>query len=152
MFRVNIKIINNYRWLLLYGFFGVGTLATNIFSYALCSKMLHMSTALSNFIAWLTALVFAYVSNRKWVFESNKTGFSEIFKECVSFTSCRVMTGILDIFLMVILVDGFHLYDMKVKMVTNVIVIIINLLACKKVIFKDELDMEEIELADKYIN
>ena len=147
------ELVDKYQWLVLYGLFGVGTLAVNIYTYAFCARQLSMGTAMSNFFAWLLALLFAYVTNRKWVFESDKTGYKEIWREFKSFTSCRIMTGMLDIFLMVFLVDGLHLYDMKVKVFTNIVVIIINLLACKKIIFKTEEDeLVEVELADKYLN
>ena len=151
--RLINDLIDKYHWLILYGLFGVGTLAVNIYTYAFCARKLHMGTAISNFFAWFLALIFAYVSNRKWVFESTKTGFGDICKECISFTSCRLMTGIVDICLMVVLVDGLHLYDMKVKVFTNIVVIIMNLLACKKIIFKSgEEELTEVELADKYVN
>ena len=98
------ELVDKYQWLVLYGLFGVGTLAVNIYTYAFCARQLSMGTAMSNFFAWLLALLFAYVANRKWVFESDKTGYKEIWREFMSFTSCRIMTGMLDIFLMVFLV------------------------------------------------
>ena len=147
-----IDLVIKFRWLILYGLFGIGTLVTNTYSYAFCTRYFNMPTVHSNVVAWFLALVFAYITNRTWVFESNKSGFREVLKEIVSFTSCRVMTGIVDVFLMVVLVDGLHMYDMKAKLITNFVVIVINLLACKKIIFKEDEAMEEIELADKYVN
>ncbi|MBE5934928.1 MAG: GtrA family protein [Lachnospiraceae bacterium] len=149
-----MDFIDKYHWLALYGLFGIGTLLTNIYSYAFCARFLNLSTAKSNVVAWTLSLIFSYITNRKWVFESNKSGLWEICKECVSFVSCRIMTGAIDIFLMVVLVDGLHFYDMNVKILTNFIVIIVNLVTCKNIIFKDNIEdkVEEVELADEYVN
>ena len=154
MDKIISKLLEKYRWLILYGLFGVGTVAVNTGVYAHCAKTLHWSTFYSNFFAWFCSLVFAYVTNRKWVFESKKQNFKGICAEFVSFMSCRLISGLIDIFLMVILVDGLHMYDMNVKMFTNFVVIVINLIACKRIVFKpDEEYIDELELTDnKFFN
>ena len=150
------NFIQKKKWLALYGLFGIGTIAVNFFIYHICSDYFFFSTMKSNFYAWLIAVIFAYVTNRKWVFGSEKSSLKDICKECISFISCRLVTGIVDIFLMVFLVDGLHLYDMAVKGLTNFIVIVMNLVLCKNLIFKSEIDaldyIEDISFTDKYIN
>lgn len=138
------QIIDKYKWLILYGLFGVGTLVVNISVYGFSARYLHMSTFRSNMVAWFVSVMFSYFVNHKWVFENTSSDIYGIIRECISFIGCRIMTGIIDILLMVFLVDYIHMYDMAAKIIVNVIVIIINLFACTNIVFKAEETKEKI--------
>lgn len=130
------KLWNKYKDLIPYGIFGVLTTLVNIGAYALCAKKLCMSTIMSTIIAWIVAVLFAYVTNRKWVFHSKAHGTKAIVTEIVSFFACRLLTGFLDVGIMKLFVDVFHFNDVIVKGASNILVIIINYIASKLVIFK----------------
>ena len=143
-----LRLLQKYRWLILYGLFGLGTIIVNMVAYAFCARYMLWSTFASNSCAWILAVIFSYVTNHKWVFDNAKNNAKEIAKEFASFVSCRFMTGLVDIFMMIILVDGLLMYDMNAKVIVNVLVIILNLIACKHIIFKpsDDNIVKELEL------
>lgn len=134
---MDIKALwNKYKDLIPYGIFGVLTTVVNIAVYALCAKKLNMSTVLSTVIAWVAAVLFAYITNRKWVFHSTATGTKAIVTEMASFFACRLLTGVLDVGIMKLFVDVLHFNDVIIKAASNILVIIINYIASKLVIFK----------------
>ncbi len=128
-------MIKKYKSLILYGFFGVATTLVNIISYYICSKWLHLNVLIGTSISWLVAVIFAYITNKIFVFESKTTKFNDTLREIISFFSCRILTGILDIGIMYICVDCLHFNDMIIKALSNILVIILNYIASKLLIF-----------------
>ena len=90
----------------------------------------------STVIAWILAVLFAYITNRKWVFHSSAATAAEIRKEILSFFVCRLATGALDWACMFIFVDLLGFYDVAMKVLANILVIILNYAASKLVIFR----------------
>lgn len=129
-------LLEKYKSIILYLIFGCLTTLVNIIVYWCCAHILSMSTILSNVFAWLLAVLFAYITNRRWVFESKKIKITEIMQEMAVFFGCRLATGIFDIVFMYIFVDIIHLNDLIIKVISNVIVIVLNYIASKMVIFK----------------
>lgn len=125
-----------YRSFILYAFFGVCTTLVNIIVYYICSYVLNLSTIISTAISWFLAVLFAYVTNREWVFESHVSNTKEVTKEITSFFSCRLLTGLLDIGIMYICIDILNWNDMIIKMTSNILVIVLNYVASKLIIFK----------------
>ena len=128
---------DKYREIILYLFFGGCTTLVNIVAYYICSRI-GFGTAISTIIAWVLSVLFAYVTNRKYVFESKAIGFVPIFKETSCFFLCRLATGLLDLAIMVAFVDFLHFNDMIMKILSNIIVIVINFVASKLLIFKNK--------------
>ena len=129
------ELYNKYREMILYLFFGGCTTLVNIAAYYICSKI-GFGTALGTVIAWVLSVLFAYVTNRKYVFESNSCGFSAVLKEIVGFFMCRLATGLLDLAVMVVFVDYLRFNDMLIKILSNIVVIVLNYIASKLMIFK----------------
>jgi len=119
-----------------YAFFGGCTTLVNVIVYWFLAHPLGMETIPATIAAWLAAVLFAYFTNRKWVFHSTAHGQSEILKESVSFFACRLATGLLDWACMYVFVDLLFINDMLIKILANALVIILNYVASKKVIFK----------------
>lgn len=131
-----MQLIKKYKDILLYGIFGVLTTVVNIATYWVAAHPLGLSVMVSTVIAWIAAVLFAYVTNRKWVFHSQAQGTKEIVRELVSFFACRLATGVVDWACMFIFVDLLHFNDVIIKAAANVLVIILNYVASKLVIFK----------------
>ena len=129
------ELFNKYKEMILYLIFGGGTTVVNIVAYYISSRI-GVGTAVSTVIAWVLSVLFAYVTNRKYVFDSKATGLVPILKETASFFLCRLATGLLDLVIMVVFVDLLHFNDMIMKILSNVIVIVINYVASKLLIFK----------------
>lgn len=131
------KLIQN-RQVLMYLFFGVCTTLVNIIVYRVCSHGMRLSVTVSTVIAWILSVLFAYITNRKWVFESKAAGLAEIIQELVSFFAARLSTGLLDLAIMFVFAEKMQLNDMAVKIVSNVIVIILNYVLSKLVVFREK--------------
>lgn len=130
------SIYKKYKSIILYVFFGGCTTLVNILTYFLCTRLFSFGTVMSNVNAWILAVTFAYVTNRSLVFESQSNGLKNIVYEIVSFYSCRLLTGLLDIAIMYMCVDILHFNDLIMKVLSNVLVIILNYIASKLFIFK----------------
>ena len=116
--------------------FGALTTIVNIAIFILFSKMFNLSTTISNIIAWIIAVIFAYITNKIWVFKAKKNSFKELFFEIVYFFLARVFTLVLETIILVIFIDKFHFNSLIMKIISNIIVIIVNFILSKILIFK----------------
>lgn len=130
------KMIKKYQSFLAYAVFGVFTTLVNIGVYNLCYEKAGMNNTLSNICAWVLAVTFAYLTNKVWVFGSRSWRWNVLKKEISAFVSCRMATGVMDLVIMYICVDLMHWPAMMMKVASNVLVIILNYVFSKLVIFK----------------
>lgn len=130
------RLWQKYREQLLYVFFGGLTTLVNIVAFYLCDTVLHLGTVPATCLAWALSVLFAYATNRRWVFESRVRGARAILREMGSFFLCRLLSGLMDIAIMYVFVDVLHLGSMAVKLASNVLVIIVNYIASKLFIFR----------------
>lgn len=130
------KLLKQYIDVILYLVFGVLTTAINVLSYWILAHSFSLSVMTSTVIAWFIAVSFAYITNRKWVFQSNAFSVKDIMKEMFSFFTCRIATGGVDWIIMFVFVDIMGLNDVGIKVLSNIIVIVLNYIASKLVIFK----------------
>ena len=125
----------NKKELISYLIFGVLTTVVNIVVYYVFNTWLQVNYLVSNAIAWITSVLFAYITNRKYVFESKNTF---MINELVKFIGARLSTGIMDMILMWLLVDILSMNSMIGKIVVNVLVIVLNYVLSKVFVFKKE--------------
>lgn len=130
------NIIKRFKSIILYLVFGICTTIVNIIIYYICAHMIHLQTISSTCIAWIFAVLFAYITNRIWVFESEANEKNLIIKEVISFFSCRLATGVMDLIIMYVFVDIINMNDVIIKVISNIVVIVLNYVASKLVIFK----------------
>ena len=130
------RLIIKYQELIMYGIFGVGATLINIFSYKFFADVLGIYFLAANIIAWILAFIFAFITNKLFVFESKSWEAATAIKEFVGFLSARFATGILDTVLMWLFVSLIRLDDTLSKIIINILVIIINYIASKFFIFK----------------
>lgn len=131
-----MKLMEKYRSLISYGIFGGLTTVVNIVTYSVCYEGLKFSNTGSNAAAWILSVAFAYVTNKLWVFESRSWAWSVLKKEIPSFAGCRLATGIMDLVIMYFFVDVMAWPAMLMKLISNVLVIVLNYIFSKLVIFK----------------
>ena len=124
--------------LFLYGIFGALTTILAWVIYWLATRMLHMRPLSASVLAWFLAVLFSYATNRKYVFHSGINTFTGIIKECLSFMASRLGTGIFDLAVTFIFIEWLKFYDMPVKITSNIIVIILNYVFSKLVVFKEK--------------
>ena len=121
------------RELFWYVVFGVLTTAVNILAYLLFARIFNVNYIYSNIIAWFLSVLFAYITNRIWVFESKS---SNIIKEASYFFAGRIFSGVLDTGLMYVFIDLLSFGDEFSKVIIQVIVVIVNYVLSKYVVFK----------------
>ncbi len=133
-----LELLRKYKHIVLYLLFGVLTTLVNVVAYWVGSHVIVLSTMTSTVIAWVLAVLFAYLTNRKLVFNSDAVSKHDVIKECLSFFLARLATGVVDWLCMFIFVDVLMLneIDMFIKLAANVLVIILNYVASKLIVFR----------------
>ena len=87
----------------------------------------------ANVISWIAAVVFAYFTNRRFVFESRS---QNMLKEAAAFFAARLSTLVLDMVLMFLLVTLLKCNDKIAKLVVQAAVIVANYVLSKFLVFK----------------
>ena len=126
---------------ILYIVFGVFTTVVNLASFYVMNSILNWNENIANFIAILLAVIFAYITNKDLVFHSEAKGFNEKFKEFWKFIAGRAFTMVLEfgldaLLFLIPIVSASDFWQMAVKMVVTVIVIILNFFISKFFAFK----------------
>lgn len=129
------EMMEKYKDIVPYAIFGILTTIINIVVYLFFAHILKKEIMLSTLAAWFFSVLFAYVTNRKWVFHSGILTFSNIIREAVAFFICRLATGMADILIIFVFVNIFHFNDLFIKIISNIAVIILNYVASKWIIF-----------------
>ena len=129
-------IIEKYWDVLSYLFFGVLTTVVNYLIYLPCYNMLHLSASVSNAIAWVVAVAFAYLTNKPWVFKSHDWSRQTVIPELTKFVGCRVGSGALETGIIFLTVDLLCWNGNIMKLVTSVLVVILNYIGSKLLVFR----------------
>lgn len=109
----------------------------NFVSYYIFARLLNIDEVISSGMSWVAAVIFAYIVNKKIVFESKTKNFKELAKEFISFIACRIISGITcDIGTFALMVKVLHINDIISKIVTQIMVIVLNYIFSKLIIFK----------------
>ncbi len=130
------KLIEKYWDIISYLFFGVLTTAINYVVYLPCYNLLGLSAAVSNAIAWVVAVAFAYLTNKPFVFKSHDWSMKTVVPELTKFVACRVGSGVLETGLLLVCVDLLGWDGNVMKLVTSVLVVILNYIGSKLLVFK----------------
>lgn len=134
MEKIRILIRKHYD-VLAYLFFGVLTTVVNYVIYLPCYNLLQLSAAVSNAIAWVAAVAFAYVTNKPFVFRSHDWSAKTVVPELTKFVGSRVASGALETAIIFVTVDLMLWNGNVMKLVTSVLVVIFNYVASKLLVF-----------------
>ena len=138
---INFK---KYKSIILYIFFGGLTTLINIVLYWLFYTVLGVTNIPSNIIAWVGAVVFAFLTNKNLVFGSSSWDKKTVANELWKFFGARLATGGIDLLIMFLFVDIWHFNGLLIKIIANIIVIILNFVLSKLVVFrKKEVTIKE---------
>ena len=129
-------LIRKYYDILAYLFFGVLTTVVNYIIYLPCYNLLHLSAAVSNVIAWAAAVAFAYLTNKPFVFKSHDWSAKTVVPELTKFVGSRVVSGALETAIIFVTVDLLQWNGNVMKLITSVLVVILNYVASKLLVFR----------------
>ncbi len=125
-----------YKEVISYLFFGGCTFVVSMVTFYIFNKVLGLNEHVSNIISWILAVLFAYVTNRKFVFESKTSDFKGLVKEMISFFSARLLTLGIEEVIIFVGCDLLHADALIVKLIGQVVVIVSNYFLSKLFIFK----------------
>lgn len=131
------EIYIKYKEVINYLIFGVLSTIVNFVTYYIAAKLLGIDEVISSGISWFCSVLFAYITNKIFVFESKTKGIKELAKEITTFFLARIASGILcDVGTFAIMVKVLHINDIISKIITQVMVVIVNYIFSKLIIFK----------------
>ena len=125
-----------YREVLLYLFFGGLTFFLSIGLYWLFAHPLGLTPLVANVISWILCVVFAYVTNRTWVFRQKARELPGVLREAASFAAGRLATLGLEELILWLGIDVLGIHDLLVKIVAQVLVIVGNYVISKWFVFR----------------
>ena len=133
-----------YKELILYLLFGVGTTIVNWVSYSACVKYIGINIFVSNVLSWVFATIFAFITNKIWVFDSKSWKLNIFLNELLLFVFTRLGTGAFEILSVPVLVNLglnqmiFGIEGMLSKVIISISVVILNYIFSKLLIFKNK--------------
>ncbi|MBQ7801641.1 MAG: GtrA family protein [Oscillospiraceae bacterium] len=129
-------LVEKYWDILSYLIFGVLTTVVNYLVYLPCYNLWGISASVSNVIAWIFAVAFAYLTNKPFVFKSHDWSAKTVVPELAKFVGCRLGSGAMETVIILVTVDLLAWNGNIMKLITSVLVIIVNYLASKLVVFR----------------
>ncbi len=129
------ELIEKYWDILSYLFFGGLTTVVNYLVYLPCYNWWGISAGVSNMIAWVFAVAFAFVTNKPFVFKSHDWSAKTLWPELTKFVGCRLGSGVLETAILWLTVDMLHWDGNWMKLITSVIVIVANYFGSKFLVF-----------------
>lgn len=126
--------------LFFYGIFGVLTTVINFAVYVGLTRMFDFSVVVSSMAAWFVSVLFAYVTNKLFVFRIFSC--DNLWTELLMFCAGRCFTGVLDVVLLYILAHISHINDLYIKMFVNIVVVVINYIFGKTLFLERKDDHE----------
>lgn len=126
-----------YKEVINYLFFGGCSTLVNLVSFGICFSLFKINDLWSQVIAWVVAVIFAYVTNKLFVFEAKANTKKDFIKEMMSFMLGRVFTLVLcDITIYALMTRVLNINEYITKIVTQVLVVVLNYAISKLIVFK----------------
>ena len=131
-----VALVKKYWDILVYLVFGVLTTAVDFLIYFPCYNLLHIPATASNVIAAVGAIIFAYLTNKPFVFHSHDWSLKTVIPELGKFVGSRIASGGLETGVIFVTVDCLFWNGNLMKLITSVLVVLINYFASKLLVFR----------------
>ncbi len=120
-----------------YLIFGVLTTLTDWISYGVMTRYGNVDYRVATAGAWAAAVLFAFVTNKLFVFQSRNFSLGKVWEELIPFVTCRVATGLFTLAAMMAMVDGIGIQqDLICKVVVSGISLVMNYVLSKWFVFR----------------
>lgn len=130
------KLYSKYHQWIDYIFFGVLTTLVNFAVFYLFDTIIGISYLIANAISIIVAILFAFVMNKKFVFKSKSSSIKELLREFTLFAGFRLSSGLYDMLSMWVLVAFFGINTNLSKVMTEVVVVVLNYAFSKFIVFR----------------
>ena len=131
-----IPAYRKYKEQLLYLFFGGLTTVISIGVFGLFTAGIPLGELVANVISWFAAVLFAFVTNRTWVFQSK--GKESFGKQIISFYIGRVATLLVEEGILLVFVTWLGFSPMLIKIIAQAVVLVLNYLVSKLLVFRNK--------------
>ena len=131
-----LELYKKYKEIINYLIFGVLTTVVSIGTYALFTKLFSINYLVSNILSWILAVLFAFITNKLFVFESKSKDKKQVTKEMINFFSFRIISLGIEMIIMYTFVDLLSINDLITKVIAQIIVILSNYIFSKVFVFK----------------
>lgn len=129
-------LIEKYWDVLMYLVFGVLTTLANYAVYFPLYNWAGFSATVSNGISWAVSVAFAYLTNKPFVFKSHDWSMKTVIPELGKFVGCRIGSGLAETAIIFIFVECLRFDGNLIKLLTSVLVVVLNYAASKLVVFR----------------
>lgn len=130
-------LLRQYHNQISYLFFGGLTTIVNYLVYFPCYNLLDLSAVVSTALAWVVSVGFAFLTNKPFVFQSYDWSPKVVWPELVKFVGCRLGSGVLEIGILAVTVDVLRWNGNLWKILTSVLVVIVNYVGSKWLVFRN---------------
>lgn len=131
-------LLRRHRELISYVFWGVMTTAVNYAAYFLLRNALHVQLVAGNITAWAVSVLFAYFANKLFVFASRDWAWRVALRELWQMVASRLFSLGLETGILWLFVERLQLNEPAVKLCANVLVVVVNYVLSKFVIFRKQ--------------
>ena len=129
------KLFKQYKEIISYLFFGGCTTLVSIVVFWYFSGVLDLNEHPANIISWIAAVMFAFLTNRIWVFNAPTKTPLEFVKQMLSFYAGRLLTLLLEEIILLVFVTVMNLNEMAIKIMAQFVVIVLNYVISRLFIF-----------------
>ena len=130
-----ILLFQKYKEVIMYLIFGVLTTLVNIITYYFCTRLFDLNEYGSNVVAWIISVLFAFVTNKLFVFEDKDKNWRAILKQSLSFFAFRLVSLGIDMGSMYGMISILKWNDLIAKVIVQVVIIIVNYVFSKFLVF-----------------
>ncbi|MCI8654445.1 MAG: GtrA family protein [Clostridia bacterium] len=131
-----IELIKKYEEILKYLIIGLLTTIVNYIVFIILVNNAKIEMHTSNIIAWIVSVIFAYFTNKLFVFESKSFKLKVLIKEISTFGIARILSLLLEELILYIFVNLLNMNKLIIKLIANIVVIILNYILSKFIIFR----------------
>ncbi|ANZ60835.1 teichoic acid glycosylation protein [Secundilactobacillus paracollinoides] len=137
------QLWHQYASVISYLVFGVLTTLVNIGVFDILDTHAHWNYQVATVIAWFVSVLFAYITNKLWVFDSKTTTSQAFLTELGSFFFFRIVSLFMDMGMMWLGISVLHASPLLTKVIDNVVIVVVNYLFSKVFIFRKQATQEE---------
>ena len=132
------ELVKKHRDILSYLFFGGLTTVVSYLIYLPCYNWLGLTAGISNVLSWIGAVLFAFLTNKPFVFKSHDWSAKVVWPEFGKFVSCRIGSGLLETGILFVTADMLCWNGNWMKVVTSVLVVVLNYFGSKLLVFANK--------------
>lgn len=138
IFNFFAPFYRKHKEVLLYLFFGGLAFIVSIVTFALFNVGFKINELVANILSWIITVLFAFFTNRIWVFDAPTNGVEQFCKQMISFFGGRVITLVVEEIILLIFITEMQFPSMIVKIISQAIVILFNYVISKLLVFRKE--------------